>query len=66
MPCSLSPLIEAFSHHSTVVILDTNKNLVVCATAVQMINFLHNSYNQLKAFYETVIQTSDSLVTVVD
>lgn len=63
---SLSSLIQAFSHHSTVVILDTNKNLVVCATAAQMIHFLHNSYNQLKAFYETVIQTTDSLVTVLD
>ena len=63
---SLSTLIQAFSRHSTVIILDTNKNPIVCATAVQMINFLHNSYNQLKAFYETVIQTTDSLVTVVD
>ncbi|USK57943.1 sigma-54 interaction domain-containing protein [Peribacillus asahii] len=63
---SLSTLIQAFRHHSTVVILDTNKNPIVCATAAQMINFLHNSYNQLKAFYETVIQTTDSLVTVVD
>ncbi|MGG2067750.1 sigma 54-interacting transcriptional regulator [Bacillus sp. S14(2024)] len=59
-------LIEAFNQHSTAIILDTTKNPIGCITAAQMIHFLHNSYNQLKAFYETVIQTTDSSVTVID
>lgn len=63
---SLFTLIQAFSHHSTVIILDTNKHPVGCITAAQLIHFLHSSYNQLKAFYETVIQTTDSSVTVID
>lgn len=63
---SFSTLMQAFNHHSTAVILDTNKNPAGCITAAQMINFLYNSYNQLKAFYDTVIQTSDASVTVID
>ncbi|HDX9590937.1 TPA: sigma 54-interacting transcriptional regulator [Bacillus pseudomycoides] len=63
---SLFTLLQAFSHHSTAIILDTNKHPVGCITAAQIIHFLHNSYNQLKAFYETVIQTTDSSVTVID
>ncbi|MBT2645158.1 sigma 54-interacting transcriptional regulator [Bacillus sp. ISL-34] len=59
-------LIQAFSHHSTAVILDTNKNPIGYITAVQILNFLYNSYYQLKAFYETVIQTTDASVTVID
>lgn len=59
-------LIQAFSHNSTVVILDTNKNPIGYITAAQMISLLHNSYHQLKAFYETVIQTTDASVTVID
>jgi PAS domain S-box-containing protein len=31
-----------------------------------MIHFLYNYYNQLKAFYKTIIQTSDASVTVID
>ncbi|MFP3846898.1 sigma 54-interacting transcriptional regulator, partial [Priestia filamentosa] len=63
---SLSTLIEAFSHHSAVVILDSNKKPVGCITASRMIRFLYNYYNQLKAFYKTIIQTSDASVTVID
>ncbi|MGM7719304.1 sigma-54 interaction domain-containing protein [Metabacillus sp. Hm71] len=63
---SFNTLIQAFSHHSTAIILDANKNPVGCITATQMINLLYNSYNQLKAFYEAVVQTSDASVTVID
>jgi transcriptional regulator with PAS, ATPase and Fis domain len=63
---SFSTLIEAFTHHSIVVILDKNRTPIGCITATQIISFFHNSYNQLKAFYETVIQTTDSSVTVID
>lgn len=61
-----STLIEAFSHHSALVILDSNKKPVGCITASRMIHFLYNYYNQLKAFYKTIIQTSDASVTVID
>ncbi|MCM3734373.1 sigma 54-interacting transcriptional regulator [Bacillus cytotoxicus] len=63
---SLFTLIQAFHHHSTAIIFDTNKHPVGCITAAQLIHFLHNSYNQLNSFYETVIQTTDSSVTVID
>lgn len=63
---SFSTLLEAFSHHSAVVILDSNKKPVGCITAYRMIRFLYNYYNQLKAFYKTIIQTSDASVTVID
>ncbi|MCY8235141.1 sigma-54 interaction domain-containing protein [Priestia endophytica] len=63
---SFSTLLEAFTHHSAVVILDSNKNPVGCITASRMIRFLYNYYNQLKAFYKTIIQTSDASVTVID
>lgn len=63
---SFSTLIEAFSHHSAVVILDPNKKPRGCITASRMIHFLYNYYNQLKAFYKTIIQTSDASVTVID
>nr|WP_102274129.1 sigma 54-interacting transcriptional regulator [Cytobacillus massiliigabonensis] len=59
-------LIQSAKHGSTMVILDTNKRPIGCITASQLIHFLHNSYNQLKAFYETVIRTMDASVTVID
>ncbi|MFP3886865.1 sigma 54-interacting transcriptional regulator [Priestia filamentosa] len=63
---SFSTLLEAFNHHSAVVILDSNKKPIGCITASIMIRFLYNYYNQLKAFYKTIIQTSDASVTVID
>lgn len=63
---SFFTLIQAFNHHSIAVILDANKNPVGYITAAQMLGFLHNSYNQLKAFYETVTQTTDASITVID
>ncbi|MED4730575.1 sigma 54-interacting transcriptional regulator [Aneurinibacillus migulanus] len=63
---SFFTLIQAFNHHSIAVILDANKNPVGCITAAQMLGFLYNSYNQLKAFYETVTQTTDASITVID
>jgi PAS domain S-box-containing protein len=63
---SFTLLIQVFNDHSYAVILDSSKHPVGCVTAGQMIRFLYNHYNQLKAFYETVIQTTDSSVTVID
>ncbi|MBM7587367.1 transcriptional regulator with PAS, ATPase and Fis domain [Bacillus pakistanensis] len=63
---SIGTLIQAFNHHSYVVILDPNKRPAGFLSAVQMIHLLHTFYHHLKAFYETVIQTTDSSVTVID
>ncbi len=63
---SFGTLVQAFDHHSHAVILDSNQHPVSFITSSQMIHILHTYYNQLKAFYETVIQTSDSSVTVID
>ncbi|MDQ0973213.1 PAS domain S-box-containing protein [Neobacillus niacini] len=63
---SIDILIQAFKHHSVVVLLNQNKQLSACITAGQMIEFLSKIYRQLLAFYETVIQTTDSSVSVID
>lgn len=63
---SFQTLIEAFNQHSTVVVLDTSYRAIGYITSTQMIHLLHIFYNQLRAFYETVIQTSDASVTVID
>ncbi|WP_312474232.1 sigma 54-interacting transcriptional regulator [Neobacillus sp.] len=63
---SFDTLIQSFSCHSAVVILDKNDLPSGCITAAQMVDFLTNAYKQLKAFYETVILTTDSSITVID
>jgi len=63
---SIDVLIHSFKHYEAVVLIDKNNYPLTCITAEQMIEFLHSSYKQLKAFYETVIQTTDASVTVID
>ncbi|WP_066386314.1 sigma-54 interaction domain-containing protein [Neobacillus mesonae] len=63
---STESLIQAFKHHSVIVLLDQNKQPSACITAAQMIDFLYNTYRQLHAFYDTIINTSDASVTVID
>ena len=63
---SFTTLIDAFSHNSAVVIINENQEPLCCITAQQMIPFLYKYYNELLAFYNTVIQTTDSSVTVID
>lgn len=63
---SIDILIQSFKHHSAVVLLNQNKQPAACITAGQMIEFLFKIYRQLLAFYETVIQTTDSSVSVID
>ncbi|MFK4330224.1 transcriptional regulator with PAS, ATPase and Fis domain [Bacillus sp. RC240] len=63
---SFTTLIDAFSHELAVVIIKENQEPLCCITAQQMIPFLYKYYNELLAFYNTVIQTSDSSVTVID
>ncbi|MDR4420662.1 sigma-54 interaction domain-containing protein, partial [Bacillus paranthracis] len=47
-------------------IMNENKEPICCITAQQIIPFLVKSYNELHSFYNTVIQTTDSSVTVID
>ena len=63
---SIEILIQSFKHHSEVVLLNQNKQPIACITGGQVIEFLFNTYRQLQAFYETVIQTTDSSVSVID
>ncbi|PGC23081.1 sigma-54-dependent Fis family transcriptional regulator [Bacillus pseudomycoides] len=63
---SFSNLIKAFSNHFAVVILNKTQDPTHCIPVTQMVPFLYNSYNQLQAFYNTVLQTTDSSVTVID
>ncbi|PFK04202.1 sigma-54-dependent Fis family transcriptional regulator, partial [Bacillus cereus] len=63
---SFNALIEAFSSYSAVVIINETQEPICCITAQQMIPFLYKSYTELQSFYNTVIQTTDSSVTVID
>ncbi|PFP31420.1 sigma-54-dependent Fis family transcriptional regulator [Bacillus sp. AFS073361] len=59
-------LVEAFKQYPAVAVKDSYGQTLGCIKSEQIIGFLHDSYNQLKAFYETVIDTMDASVTVVD
>ena len=63
---SFAALIDAFSYELAVIILNENDEPICCITSQQMIPFLYKSYNELQAFYDTVILTTDSSVTVID
>lgn len=63
---SFEALVPADSQVSTVVVLDSDNQPIGFITAAEIIYFLNNSYNQLKAFYETVTKTMDASVTVID
>ncbi|MFP5108685.1 sigma-54 interaction domain-containing protein [Neobacillus sp. C211] len=63
---SFAVLADSFKRYPVVAITDSNGQTLGCITNEQIINFLHDSYNQLKVFYETVIETSDASVTVID
>lgn len=63
---SFTALIDAFSNELAVIIMNGNKEPICCITAHQIIPFLVKSYYELQSFYNTVIQTTDSSVTVID
>lgn len=63
---SFTALIDAFSHEMVVIVINENKEPICCITAQQIIPFLVKSYNELQSFYNTVMQTTDSSVTVID
>lgn len=63
---SFSVLADACKHYPAVAVTDSSGQALGCITNEQIIDFLHDSYNQLKAFYETVIETMDASVTVID
>lgn len=63
---SFTTLIDMFSNEIVVIIMNENKVPICCITAQQIIPFLVKTYNELQSFYNTVIQTTDSSVTVID
>jgi PAS domain S-box-containing protein len=63
---SMDVLIQSFKHNACVVILDQDKQPITTITNWQMIEYLKHSYQQLMAFYETVMQTINTSVTVID
>lgn len=63
---SIDTLIQLLGYHYAAVITGKDGEPISCITPGQMIDFLHNAYNRLVAFYETVIQTTDASVTVID
>jgi len=63
---SFSVLTKAFKSSQAVAVIDSYGQTLGCITIEQVVEFLHDSYNQLKAFYETVIHTMDASVTVID
>ncbi|MBY0124325.1 sigma 54-interacting transcriptional regulator [Bacillus sp. S/N-304-OC-R1] len=63
---SLESILHSNKPISAVVIMDADSHPIGYIAAAEIIRFLHNSYNQLKAFYETVIRTMDASVTVID
>ena len=63
---SFSVLADVCKHYPAVTVTDSSGQDLGCITNEQIIDFLHDSYHQLKAFYETVIETMDASVTVID
>lgn len=63
---SFTALIDAFSNEMAVIVMNENKEPICCIMAQQIIPFLVKTYNELQSFYNTVIQTTDSSVTVID
>ncbi|WP_053368000.1 sigma-54 interaction domain-containing protein [Bacillus sp. FJAT-27245] len=63
---AIETLIQLFTHHETVILLNNAKSPVGIVSSAQLNEFLLNSFKQLKAFYDAVIQTSDASVTVID
>lgn len=62
----IETLVPLFMRYEMVVVLDENSNPAGHITSYEMMVYLYDSTRQLKAFYDTVIQTTDSSVTVID
>jgi transcriptional regulator with PAS, ATPase and Fis domain len=62
----IEALVPLFKRYDTVVVLDESHNPAGYITSYEMMEYLYDSTKQLKAFYDTVIQTTDSSVTVID
>nr|WP_042353779.1 sigma-54-dependent Fis family transcriptional regulator [Bacillus rubiinfantis] len=62
----IEDFIELFQQAAVVAVLDHQQQPVACITFSQVIEYLHNMYKQLLAFYETVIRTTESSVTAID
>ncbi|MFE8698946.1 sigma 54-interacting transcriptional regulator [Cytobacillus sp. FJAT-53684] len=59
-------LLEAFHYQSVTIVIDSDGCPIGSLSASQVLRFLSDSYKKLQAFYETVIQTTDASVTVID
>lgn len=66
MDDSLETLIHSFCKSDSVLILDKRDQPVGFVTAPEIVQILYTLYRQLEAFYSTVVQTTDSSVTVID
>lgn len=63
---TFTALVNAFKEAFVTVVLDADDRPAGYITAAHMIQSLYTSFHHLKAFYETVINTSDSSVTAID
>nr|WP_245350119.1 sigma 54-interacting transcriptional regulator [Cytobacillus eiseniae] len=63
---SFDCLLEAFHYQPVTIVIDSDGCPIGSLSASQVIRFLSDSYKKLQAFYETVIQTTDASVTVID
>ncbi|MCS0788261.1 sigma 54-interacting transcriptional regulator [Cytobacillus firmus] len=63
---SFAALADACKRYAAVAVVNSGGQVLGCIANEQIIDFLYDSYNQLKAFYEAVIKTSDASVTVID
>lgn len=64
---SFSTLVHSIKGYSSVTVMDSvNGKKLGYIQMEQIVDFLHDAYKQLKAFYDSVIQTTDASVTVID
>ncbi|RWR11928.1 sigma 54-interacting transcriptional regulator [Siminovitchia fortis] len=63
---SVETLIQSLQESEPIVIVNQQQQPEAVLTASDMIQTLYSLYRQLRAFYNTVTQTTDSSVTVID
>ncbi|WP_144460847.1 sigma-54 interaction domain-containing protein [Siminovitchia fortis] len=63
---SVETLIQSLQESEPIVIVNQQQQPAAVLTASDMIQTLYSLYRQLRAFYNTVTQTTDSSVTVID
>lgn len=63
---SVEQVLSAFQKAPAVAVLEKNGVVSGSITAPQLMECLYAAYQHLQAFYQTVIQTTDASVTVID